>query len=124
MVWLAETADAAGLTAGLSAAMADVAQRRHDPGRTLAQTVLALADGATRLSDIAALRAQAVMFGPVASDATVWRTFERIGSVELRGIATARARARERAWSAGAGPADDDTDAEECDARNLEFSFG
>ena len=50
IVWLAETADLAGLTAGLSTAMAAVPQRRHDPGRTLAQMILALADGATCLS--------------------------------------------------------------------------
>ena len=108
VAWLAETADASGLTAGLTAAMTSVPQRRHDPGRTLAQMILALADGATCLSDIAALRAQPAMFGAVASDATVWRTFDQIGSVELRGVATARAAARARAWAAGAGPAGDD----------------
>lgn len=105
--WLAETADLAGLTSGLSVAMAGVGQRRHDAGRTLAQVVLALADGATCLSDLAALRAQPSMFGKVGSEATVWRTFERVGPVELRGIASARAAARERAWAAGAGPAGD-----------------
>ncbi len=89
IAWLAETADLAGLTAGLSAAMASVSQRRHDPGRTLAQMVLALADGATCLSDLAAVRSQRSMFGTVASEATVWRTFNQIGSVELRGIAAA-----------------------------------
>jgi hypothetical protein len=108
IAWLAETADLAGLTAGLSSAMASVPQRSHDPGRTLAQMILALADGATCLSDLAAVRAQRSMFGPVASEATVWRTFDHIGSVELGGIAAARAAARERAWSAGAGPAGDD----------------
>jgi hypothetical protein len=85
--------------------MAAVPQRRHDPGRTLAQMILALADGATCLSHPAAIRSQSAMFGAVASEATVWRTFDQIGSVELRGIAAARAAARERAWSAGAGPA-------------------
>ncbi len=69
--------------------MAAVPQRRHDPGRTLAQMVLALADGATCLSDLAAMRSQRSMFGAVASEATVWRTFDQIGSVELRGIAAA-----------------------------------
>jgi hypothetical protein len=88
---LAETADLSGLTAGLSTALAAVPQRRHDPGRTLAQMVLVLADGATCLSDLAGVRSQDSMFG---SDATVWRTFDWIGSVELRGIAEAR----ERAW--------------------------
>lgn len=108
LVWLAETADLAGLTAGLTTAMASVPQRRHDPGRTLTQMILALADGATCLSDLAAIRAQTSMFGPVASDATVWRSFNQIGPVELRGIATARAAARARAWAAGAGPASED----------------
>jgi Transposase DDE domain group 1 len=108
MAWLAETADLSGLSAGLSAAMALVPQRRHDPGRTLAQMIIALADGATCLSDLAAVRSQRSMFGPVASEATVWRTFDHIGPVELRGIATARAAARERAWVAGAGPAGDE----------------
>ncbi len=70
--------------------------------------ILALADGATCLSDLAALRSQQLMFGPVASGATVWRTFDHIGPVELRGIATARAAARQRSWSAGAGPAGDE----------------
>ena len=107
LAWLAETADLAGLTAEFSAAMAAVPQRRHDPGRTLAQVVLALADGATCLSDLAGIREQRSMFGPVASEATVWRTFNQIGPVELRGIAAARAAARARAWAAGAGPEGD-----------------
>ena len=103
--WLAETADLAGLTGGLSAAMTDLEARRHDPGRTLAQIVLALADGATCLTDVAVLRDQPTMFGPVASEATVWRTFNRIGPAELTGIDAARRDARARAWAAGAGPA-------------------
>lgn len=108
MVWLAETADLSGLTAGLSSAMASVPQRRHDAGRTLAQMVLGLADGATCLSDLAALRAQPTVFGPVPSEATVWRTFDHVGSVELRAIAAARTSARSRAWAAGAGPTGDE----------------
>lgn len=107
IAWLAETAQLSGLAVGLSAAMAGVPQRRHDAGRTLAQVVLALADGATCLSDLAALRAQPAVFGPVASEATVWRTFDHVGPVELRGIAAARAQARAQAWAAGAGPAGD-----------------
>jgi len=103
--WLAEVADLSGLTAGLSAAMAAVSQRRHDPGRTLTQMILGLVDGATCLSDLAALRSQPAMFGPVASEATTWRTFDAVGPVELRGIQAARGAARDRAWAAGAGPA-------------------
>ena len=41
----------------------------------MAQVVLALADGATCLSDLAVLRNQPALAGPVASEPTVWRTF-------------------------------------------------
>ena len=103
LVWLAETAELSGLTVGFTDATEAMPRRRHDPGRTLTQVVLALADGATALSDVAVLRDQPTMFGPVASDATLWRTFDQIGPVELRGIAAARAVARANAWGAGAG---------------------
>lgn len=109
LAWLSETAELSGLTAGLVDAMAGLPQRRHRPGRTLGQVVLAIADGATCLSDIAGLRGQPAMFGTVASDPTVWRTFDRVGPIELRGIARARADARSAAWTAGAGPAGDVT---------------
>ena len=70
----------------------------------MAQVVLALADGATCLSDLAVLRNQPALAGAVASEATVWRSFDAVGPAELRGIAAARAAARQRAWAAGAGP--------------------
>jgi hypothetical protein len=104
LVWLAETADLCGLTAGFDSAFAGLPGRVHRPGLTMAQMMLALADGATAVSDIAVLRNQPAIAGRVASEATVWRTFDGVGPVELRGIAAARAAARERAWSAGAGP--------------------
>ena len=104
LVWLAETADLCGLTAGLDDAFAALPRRHHRPGRTMAQMMLALADGATALSDIAVLRNQPAIAGRVASDPTVWRTFNAVGPTELRGLARARAAARELAWAAGAGP--------------------
>jgi hypothetical protein len=104
LVWLAETADLCGLTGGFETAFAGLPARVHVPGRTMAQMVLALADGATALSDIVALRNQPAIAGRVASDPTVWRTFNAVGPLELRGIAKARAAARARAWAAGAGP--------------------
>src|SRR3954451_6160958 len=66
LVWLAEVADAVGLSEGLLTATAELPWRRHRPGRTLAQMVLALADGADCLSDLKALRDQPALFGPVA----------------------------------------------------------
>jgi len=106
-MWLAEAAELSGLAVEFSDAMSGQLWRRHDPGQTLAQVVLALADGATALSDVTVLRHQPLMFDPVASDATVWRTFDQIAPVELRGIAAARVAARSGAWAAGAGPAGD-----------------
>src|SRR5687767_11941339 len=58
LVLLAEAADLCGLTAGFEAAFDGLPWRTHRPGRTMAQMVLALADGATALSDIAVLRNQ------------------------------------------------------------------
>jgi hypothetical protein len=71
-------ADRAGLTAGLSAALA----RRgfnpvHDRGRVFADTAVLIADGGRVLSDLATLRDQAELYGPVA--ATLWRTLNEIG---------------------------------------------
>src|SRR5829696_1669905 len=80
LVWLGEVADRTGLTAGLSAAMAERPRRRHDPGVTLAQMALALADGATCVSDLAVLRDQPGLFGPVASHATAWAHDRRAGA--------------------------------------------
>ena len=109
IAWLAETADLSGLSGRVERGDGRWCRSvATTPGRTLAQMVLALADGATCLSDLAAMRAQPAVFGPVASEATVWRTFDHVGPVELRGIAAARAAARERAWAAGAGPAGDE----------------
>ncbi len=55
IAWLAETADLAGLTVGLSTARAGVEHQSNDPGRTLVHMVLALGDGATCLSELAGL---------------------------------------------------------------------
>jgi hypothetical protein len=104
VVWLGEIADRSGLTAGFSHATRDLARRRHDPGVTLTQMVIGLADGATCVSDLAVFRNQPALFGATASHPTAWRSFDRLGPVELAGIDTARADARAEAWAAGAGP--------------------
>jgi hypothetical protein len=109
LVWLGEVADRSGLTAGLRLAMAGVPRRRHDPGVTLAQMVVALADGAVCVSDLATVRDQPGLFGPVASQTTAWRTIGGLGPDEFRRLAGARAAARAAAWAAGAGPAGDET---------------
>ena len=108
LVWLAGVADHLGLTAGFATATSRLPWRRHQPGRSLAQMVLALADGAGCVADLAVLADQQALFGPVASYPTAWRTFARLGPAELRGIDSAIAGARTVAWPAGAGPTSDE----------------
>ena len=93
-------ADRTGLSAGLSRALA----RRgfvpvHDRGRVLADTAVLIADGGGVLSDLAILRDQTQLFGPVASDPTLWRALSEIAEPQRRRIARARARTREHVWS-------------------------
>ena len=56
---LTDLAGRLGLTAGLSAAMAPTKQRRrgHDRGDVMVDLAVAIADGATTISDLAVLRA-------------------------------------------------------------------
>ena len=65
-----------------------------------------LADGGDCLSDLAALRDQPELFGPVASTPTAWRVVERLAQDPdgLARLRAARAHARARAWAAGADP--------------------
>jgi hypothetical protein len=93
-------ADRTGLTAGLSGALA----RRgfapvHDRGRVFTDAAVLIADGGRVLSDLATLRDQDELFGPVASDPTLWRTLDAIGELQRRKIARVRARTREHVWS-------------------------
>jgi hypothetical protein len=93
-------ADRSGLTAALSKAL----RRRgfspvHDRGRVLVDTAVMIADGGRVLSDLASLRDQAELFGPVASDPTLWRALEEIGPDQRARIATARARIRRQVWA-------------------------
>jgi hypothetical protein len=93
-------ADRTGLTGGLSRALT----RRgftpvHDRGRVLADTAVLIADGGRVLSDMATLRDQAQLYGPVASDPTLWRTLDEIGEPQRRKIARVRAKTREHVWS-------------------------
>jgi Transposase DDE domain group 1 len=103
---LADLADAVGLPAAMSRAMAPTKQRRrgHDRGEVLVDVAVMIADGGDTISDVAVLRDQPDLFGDVASHATVWRTLEAVDGAALERIKTARAAARARAWAAGADP--------------------
>ena len=50
----------------------------HDRGKVLVQAMLMMAGGGEACSDIEQLRAQPALFGEVASDSTLYRTFFRL----------------------------------------------
>lgn len=93
-------ADQVGLTGYLSEA---VRVRAFTPvidrGGVLRDLAVAVADGATRIDDLRALRDQEDLFGPVASTSTAWRALNEITPVQLNRIAAARARVRAHVWA-------------------------
>jgi len=103
---LCELADELGLRTGLSEAMAPTKKRRrgHDRGQVLVDLAVAIADGATAISDLRVLADQPALFGDVASVPTTWRTLQAIDAAALERIASARAQARAEAWAAGVDP--------------------
>jgi hypothetical protein len=64
-----------------------------------ANAAVLIADGGRVLSDLATLRDQFELFGPVASDPTLWRALSEIGEPQRRRIARVRAKTREQVWS-------------------------
>jgi hypothetical protein len=102
---LRELADRLGLTGALGWHRAG-GQRRHLDAAVLRDLAVMLADGGDCLSDLAALRDQPELFGPVASTPTAWRVIERLAQDPdgLARLRAARAHARARAWAAGAYP--------------------
>jgi hypothetical protein len=78
----------------------------HDPGKIVLD--LAVAVGGDAACDVAVLRAQPGVFGPVASDPTVSRLIARLAEdadAALAAITSARAAARERVWDRAGVPA-------------------
>jgi hypothetical protein len=106
-VLLRELADRVELTGALAwRAAAGDRRRRHPDAHVLRDLAVMLADGGDCLSDLAVLRQQPELFGPVASTPTAWRAVERIAKdpVGLARLRLARAHARGRAWAAGGDP--------------------
>jgi hypothetical protein len=103
---LCDLADDLGLTEQLAMAMAPTKKRRrgHDRGEVLVNLAVALADGATAISDVRVLSDQPGLFGEVASVPTTWRALEAVDDATHERIARARAQARQAAWAAGMDP--------------------
>lgn len=100
VVGLRILADRTGLTQAISTVLARPGFAPvHDRGRVLTDMACSIAAGGVDIVDIEALRAQADVFGPVASDTTALRALGEIGEGDLHRIDTVRARARAHLWS-------------------------
>ena len=109
-VLLWETMRVTGLSRGLSANLARwrAPQAVHDPGKIVADLAAAVALGGDCLADIAVLREQPDLAGPVASDPVVSRLVSALAGDlprALKAVRAARSAARERAWALAGGNA-------------------
>ena len=99
-----------GLDRGLEAALERwrVPRAVHSPGKIVTDLAVALALGGDCLADVAMLRSQPELFGPVASDPVVSRLVARLAGDApraLKATRAARAAARARAWELAGGAA-------------------
>ena len=108
MAMLRELADRTGLSAQVSAGLADTYRGRwtYAPGDVFADLAAAVADGADCIDGIGQLCADREhAFGAKASTTTMWRLIDqRIDAAHLPAVQAARATARAGAWAAGAAP--------------------
>ena len=100
---LLQAAAVSGVADGLSRALSPWRAPRsvHDPGKTVLDLAVMIALGGDCLADAAVVRAQAELFGTVASDPTVSRLIEALGADAAAAIAAirgARAAARAMVW--------------------------
>jgi len=103
-VLLVEALRTSGLDRELSRALAPWRKPLavHDPGKTVSDLAMTLALGGDCLADVALVRAEPTVFGPVASDPTVSRLVSTLAAdlpAALKAINTARAAARARVWA-------------------------
>lgn len=108
-VLLTETARRSGLSGQLTRLLGRWRRplATHDPGKIVADLAVAVALGGDAACDIAVLRAQPGVFGPVASDPTVSRLITTLAAdadAAVAAISAARATARERVWAVAGAP--------------------
>ena len=106
---LRELADLTGLSAQVTAALADTYRGPwvYAPGQVFADLAAAVADGADCIDGVGQLCGDREhVFGAAASTTTMWRLVDqRIDAAHLPRVRAARAAARAAAWTAGAAPA-------------------
>ena len=105
---LRELADVTGLSAQVTAVLADTYRGpwMYSPGAVFADLAAAVADGADCIDGVGQRCGDREhVFGAAASTTTMWRLADaRIDAAHLPGIRAARAHARAAAWAAGAAP--------------------
>lgn len=111
-VTLVKAAEHVGLVETLSAGLRPWRKplASHDPGKIIADLAIAVAVGGDCLADLAVLRAEPGVFGPVASDPTVSRLIATLAADPQRALAAinnARASVRAAAWRAAGQQAPD-----------------
>lgn len=109
---LLQTASLSGLAESLSRELAPWRKPLavHDPTKMILDLAVAIAVGGDCLADVALLRAQPEIFGPVASDPTVSRLLDDLTAdtaASIAAIRAARAAARARVWEHRSPLADD-----------------
>lgn len=109
MAMLRELADRTGLSAQVTAALADTYRGPwvYAPGEVFADLAAAVADGADCIDAVGQRCGDGEhAFGAKASTTTMWRLIdERIDAAHLPAVQAARAAARAAAWKAGTAPA-------------------
>ena len=101
---LRQTLRLSGAQRALSVVLTPWRGRRatHDPGKIVCDVATAVALGGDCLADVAVVRAQPEIFGPVASDPTVSRLVSTLAAdidTVLPAIRSARAQARAAVWA-------------------------
>jgi hypothetical protein len=99
---LGSFADRLGLGDALSSAIPQRPTLVHDRGKVLVEAALVLAGGGESCADIEHLRAEAALFGFVASDSTLHRSFYEIDEKTRAAIAAKVAGVRARVWERSA----------------------
>jgi Transposase DDE domain group 1 len=104
---LTETARVTGLQSGLSAGLGRWRPSRalHGPGKIVTDLAVAVALGGDCLADVAVLRAEPALFGPVASDPVVSRLLARLASDAPAALQAIAARGPQRGSGRGRWPA-------------------
>ena len=70
----------------------------HDRGKVISQMALVIAGGGESCADVEHLRVQRDLFGSVASDSTVFRTFHELDDAALAELTKATAQVRTTVW--------------------------